>query len=359
MKKNEVISWVDVVERIIKIFRPKAYNTIAKAVVFAGLALIAESQVNYIQALVIAIYEKIFGPSEILRSILTAADTPILGMCLIIAGMIYHLVVTLGKDYIDTKKAEVPKVPNLALSLSTFKGNRSEKELHLDGPSIVLPAKDQIPKYEDSSSGVSPYLNPALQKLSRTNSMFMGREAKPNTWLYSNRVNYLNDWGAFELLKIHLTNAEIIAKGVRVHISIPKSDNLLIKEQVMRLPTKPQKLIDGGGILVNQFDRVPNFGSSVIRFSDNENSFDIHWDVQALQAGVVSERSFPFVIKLNEPVDISYTIFCDELPKPHSSIFKLMPAQDKVTIAIDDIIDDESFEQLCAQYIVHVEQKKT
>lgn len=67
---EKVNRWLDIAERIINLIRPTAYNTIAKTVVLTGIGLIVESQVNFLHAIVVALFEEYIGKSEILRSVL-------------------------------------------------------------------------------------------------------------------------------------------------------------------------------------------------------------------------------------------------------------------------------------------------
>lgn len=64
---------IDLFERVINLLRPQAYNTIARLVVGTGLLLLAESQVNFVHALIVALYETYIERSELLRNVLNAS----------------------------------------------------------------------------------------------------------------------------------------------------------------------------------------------------------------------------------------------------------------------------------------------
>ncbi|MGE6473183.1 hypothetical protein [Serratia proteamaculans] len=145
----KVNDWIDIVERILNLIRPKAYNTIAKAVVLTGIGLIVESQVNFLHAVVVALFEEYIGKSEILRSVLNASSDHTVGVLLVLTGMVYHIAVTLGKEFIETKKAELPKYPVLSCFLHNGDKEKLDSEFTIRGQLVSLPDRDSIPDQEE------------------------------------------------------------------------------------------------------------------------------------------------------------------------------------------------------------------
>jgi hypothetical protein len=353
--QEKISHWIDILERIIKILRPQAYNTIAKWVVFSGIGLIVESQVNFAHALVVALFEEFIGKSEILRQVMISTNDPSLGIVLVICGMGYHLLVTLGKDYLDIKKAELPKHPDLQFSFSTQNKDKQENEFCLDGPRITLPLREEVPDYKEPKREVDRNISSRHSLFSMPPSIINmpGMKTHCNTRLYRDRVDLLNEWAGFEPLQIHLTNkGEVIANGLRVNLCIPKNDSLTLKEPSERLPSKPKNFVSEIVTAVQadiwcKLDRL----QGKIHIKENKDHYEINWKIEKLQAGVVITGNKQLLIKLSKPVEIDCTIFCDDLPKPISSIFTLHPPIEESLVSLADVIDDDKFDALFEKHL--------
>ncbi|MGI2982293.1 hypothetical protein ACRTDN_21355 [Vibrio alginolyticus] len=355
---ERVNQWLDIAERIINLIRPKAYNTIAKAVVLTGIGLVVESQVNFLHALVVALFEEYIGKSEILRSVLDVSSDPTVGVVLVITGMIYHVAVTLGKEFIETRKAELPKFPDFDFFFVTKKqSSQPNGNFYLDGPQHSYEQLENIPKYEEPKPKQDE--NEELRELTASIgrlSNFSGlggfghqREEVTNSRLYQERVDLLKEWMGFEPVKLKLSNGgEVLATGVSVQLTIPKNTNVKIKERGAILPEHPKKKYYSDvafAVLRDNFTSIASL-SNPVSFEDEEDFYEIRWDVKSLQARVNKTANKEFLIKVTEPVEVECTVFCNELPQPYSSTVTLHPASESTSLSLDDIVDDSKFDNL-------------
>ncbi|PTO62228.1 hypothetical protein [Vibrio splendidus] len=356
---EKVNQWLDIAERIINLIRPKAYNTIAKAVVLTGIGLIVESQVNFLHALVVALFEEYIGKSEILRSVLDVSSDPTVGVVLVVTGMMYHVAVTLGKEFIETRKAELPKFPDFEFFFVTKKqSSEPNGKFYLDGPQHSYEQLENIPKYEEPKPKQEE--NEELRELTASigrlsNYGALGgfgrqREEVTNSRLYQERVDLLKEWMGFEPVKLKLSNGgEVLANGVNVQLTIPKSTDVIIKERGARLPENPKKkyYTDVAFAMVrDNFSNTLASLSSPVRFEEEEDFYEIRWDVKSLQACVNRTANKEFLIKVTKPVEVECTVFCNELPQPYSSTVTLHPASESTSLTLDDIVDDSKFDSL-------------
>lgn len=341
--------WLDVFERLINLIRPKAYNTIAKRVIYSGLALIVESQVNLSYVVVAVLFEEYVGKSEILRFILRTSADPTVGLVLVFGGMFYHLTVTLGKDYIDVKKAALPRTPDFELLISTPKQKSDAKgQFYLDGPNCSYEHLNDIPQYEEQK----PENEHSIARIrSLTFGLSPQQKEVVNSSLYQDRLDILKEWMGYEPFKLKLSNGgRVLAKGVRVRLAIPKNSDATIKERGATLPSYPKKKYYSiGGMSISQSQNNLRIGGPAwdsIFLSENDEFYEIVWNVESIQANVVRTSGREFLIKLSQPIEVKYTVFCDELPEPFSSKITIHPAQAEVQMTLNDVMDDSVFEKL-------------
>jgi len=107
--------WLDRLDRLLVIIRPKSYNLFAKSVIGLGLILVADSQLNLSQVILIALYEHFFGYSEVLRDLIGKNTSNLwTGPLLIFGGMTYHYLVTTGEKLVNLSVDGVYYVPDTA-----------------------------------------------------------------------------------------------------------------------------------------------------------------------------------------------------------------------------------------------------
>ncbi|CAK1900096.1 conserved hypothetical protein [Vibrio crassostreae] len=346
--QEKVNGWLDTAERFLNLIRPKAYNTIAKAVVLTGIGLIVESQVNFLHAVVVALFEEYIGKSEILRSVLNASSDPTVGVLLVIAGMLYHVVVTLGKDFIDTKKAELPKYPVLSCFLLNGDKEKLDSEFTLRGQLVSLPDRDSIPDqeeptFDESILGHHASIYRTMQSIQR--SHHFGEQL--NSSLYRERADVLREWAGAEILYLNISNdSRILASGVSVELTIPRHRGLSIKIPDDKYPPEPQAKREYNDRFSHIMPNYHNVSRPDLRVSSDTKNYYIKWRVDRIQAQTELEADEYVLVKTDKPIDIQCTIFCDELPEPTKTIFKANPPQGTAIVSSDELSDESCYAAL-------------
>lgn len=143
--------WLERLDRLLKIIRQKTHNIVARTIIALGVLLVAESQLNIIQAIVIAAYESLYGHSDILREYMEGSSSPWTGLFLIVAGLIYHYLITVGKEQVELRLSGIPDKPELNLDLLNADFEQYEDNaLNLRGFIAEMPPEDEIPEYKIS-----------------------------------------------------------------------------------------------------------------------------------------------------------------------------------------------------------------
>ncbi|NWK17671.1 hypothetical protein HX771_16270 [Vibrio parahaemolyticus] len=342
---EKVNRWLDIAERILNIIKPKAYNTIAKSVVFTGIGLIVESQVNFLHAIAVALFEEYIGESEVLRSVLNASNDPTIGILLVFTGVIYHIAVTLGKDFIDAKKAELPRYPNLKCLL--LNGDKEElgSEFTIRGKLVSLPDKSNIPDQEESKLDESIYGNSfAFQQIQLIQNSHFGKQL--NKDLYRERADVLREWAGAEILYLTIFNdSSILANGVSVELIIPRHKGSSLHVPKNKYPEEPKAEYEPYDRLkiqgIHSLNDLPDLSVS----SDAKNYY-INWSVNRLQAQTNLEADGYVLIKTDKPLEIQCTIFCDELPQPTKTTFKANPPLGTAIVSVDELSDESYYTSL-------------
>ncbi|MBY7733043.1 hypothetical protein JHW46_22115 [Vibrio splendidus] len=346
--QEKVNGWLDIAERILNLIRPKAYNTIAKAVVLSGLGLLVESQVNFLHAVVVALFEEYIGKSEILRSVLNASSDPTVGVALVITGMVYHLAVTLGKDFVETKKAELPKYPALSCFLLNGDKEKLDSEFTIRGQLVSLPDRDSIPDqeeptFDESILGHHASIYRTMQSIQR--SHHFGDQL--NSSLYRERADVLREWAGAEILYLNISNdSRILASGVSVVLTIPRHKGLSIKVPDNKYPPEPKAKREYNDRFSHITPSFHNISRPDLRVLSDANNYYIKWKVDRLQAQTELEADECVLVKTDKPIAIQCTIFCDELPEPTKATFKVNPPQSTAIVSINELSDKPYYETL-------------
>ncbi|HBC7427953.1 TPA: hypothetical protein KEY68_000175 [Providencia rettgeri] len=356
---DKVDNWIDKAERVINLIRPKAYNTIAKVTILTGLGLIGESQINFIHAIVAAIFEEYIGKSEILRTVLDVSGSPITGFLLVVVGMIYHIIVTLGNEYINTKKSELPKYPMLKFFFKNkHDSSFSNGEMHLDKPKYTFEQCQSIPEYSKTVENTEEHLSANETPLSKSlkfidYSLPSGyqhpKTTKVNKRFYKERLDILQEWLGYEKLCLSIANdSEIFANDIKVKISIPRNGRITVKTTRDKIPKRPETHINVGpiGMLNSNCSNEPFYDKYRPFITESDDIYEINWRIEKLQAKTFTGSSFGLWVKINEPIDIDCTVFCDQLPRPFNSKITLHPSSNIEVIELADIIEGENFERL-------------
>jgi len=336
---EQVSKWIDLLEKIINLIRPKAYNTIARWVISVGLVQIAESQVKIVHAFVIALFEEYVGKSEILRSFLSATSDPSTGLTLVLGGLGYHLIVTLGKDYIDTRNAELPKFPLLNCRLLNGDKKKLETEFTIRGGRVNLPNNDDIPDYKEQESDYE-YTNrmPAMR-----NSILGKRK---NTELFRERAKVLSEWAGAELLYLNIANeSSVLASGVSIKLEIPRHKGLSV--------TMPGQIPDTPKEDIHHLIYTPKpIDLKEISINADSRFYHISWRVSKLQAQTEKTSTDSILIKTDKTVEIECTVFCDELPEPIRTKYTVHPTLETVDINVKQLMGKDLYNEISDKLIM-------
>ena len=202
---------ISLLERVVLLVKPKFHNTITWSIVGAGTLLVNPSILTEIA---IVIFGQIVGVrSEDLRNIFATNSNPPIGLALVIIALIYHIVVTVGLELIQSYKAKYPK-----LELTMLNGDKEKiAENYTLRGAICTHSIDEIP---DNNS----YSESALEE-KRKNSILFNSLINKN--FYRERAKWLSSRGGMEIIGLAVANSgATLASNVRVELSINRSDGV-------------------------------------------------------------------------------------------------------------------------------------
>lgn len=349
--------WLERLDKIIKIIRPKAYNVIARTIIGLGVVVVAESQLNIIQAIVVALYENYFGVSEILRSLIGGASNLWVGLFLIVIGLVYHYLMTVGKDQVETRLSLIPRQPNFELQLLNADLERFEsKTVNLRGCLVNVPSNEEIPEYK---------LNYNLKHLDRLTSVLntFGNTIS-NSKFYKERAEFLKVWGGSELITLKIFNhSERLVTGVEIAVRFPKINGVSADNTKASLPISPSNTIQHRYEVVSLASPHRSVHYDIKRNHTSEE-YRFIWKAGEIQANTNKVSDTYIFLRLEQPIDVELTIFCDQLAAPLKETYHLIPNDSSLNVSIADLSsDDEQFNKLinsCVMngYIQRETQKK-
>ncbi|EOA6544894.1 TPA: hypothetical protein ACGU7E_003772 [Vibrio vulnificus] len=347
---EQASKWVDLFERVVNILRPKAYNAIARWVISIGLIQIAESQVKIAHALVIALFEEYIGKSEVLQSFLRSTSDPTVGIILVLSGLAYHLIVTLGKDYIDTRKAELPKFPILSCLL--LNGDKEELDLEfiIRGSRVNLPHKDDIPDHKEQVPDYEHAIFGDMHRMASMHNSMLGK--RKNTELFRERAKVLFQWAGTELLYLNITNnSSVLASGVSIKLKIPRHKGLSVT-MPGQMPDIPKEEIEDFTHLIPHHITCAPVDLNAISVDSDSRFYHVSWSVSKMQAKTEDTSTNCILLKTDKLVEIECTIFCNELPEPITSKYTVHPTLETVDINIEELIDSDLYNEMSDKLIM-------
>lgn len=348
---EKVNNWIDVIERVLNLIRPKAYNAIAKAVVFTGIGLLIESQVNFVHVLAVALFEEYIGKSEILRIVLNASNDPTIGFSLISVGMVYHIAMTLGKDYVETKKKAQPEYPSLRCDLLNGDKEKLDSNFFIRGKLVSLPSQDEIPSYKQASPDYNDPIFGDIYRMASLHSSLSG--ATKNKELFRERAKVLSKWAGAELLHMRVHNeSSILASGVSIQLKIPRHKGLYLSMPGL-IPDTPKEENDPLEYLITPRYHTPEaLNPKALSFHSDSRHYHASWNVMRIQASTEELTVDGLLIKTDKPVEIECTIYCDELPEPIVTKYTANPPSEMVDISVAQLTQKELYDELCENLIM-------
>lgn len=328
--------WLGHLEKFLSILRPKAYNVIARIVIGLGIALVAESQLNIVQALTIAFYENFAGRSEILREFLNGSSNPSVGILLIFIGVIYHYLMTVGMEQIQLRISALPQQPKLEIELLNSDLELYEGDLiALRGCLLDVPSQDDIPKYRIN------YNLPNMEGLNGFINTFGNMDM--NQSFYKERGEFLKIWGGSELITLKLkNNADLLATGVSVEIRLPKVKGVSADNTKDNFPVMPdEKPKDSFPIISSLSLNSPTVHYDVKR-NHNDSEYCFNWDVGNIQANTSCVSDTFIFLRCESGIPIKVSIFCDQLSKPSEKEYQVTAPSLKRSVTVDDLKQDNN-----------------
>jgi len=356
MTESKFKKWLEIAEKVIRLIRPKFHNTITRIVVAMGLTLSVESQVNIFEAFAVAIFEYFFGPSDFLRSLFAGNTNPWVGVIIIVLGLSYNAIVTVGLNLIETYKAAIPKQPDILFSILNSKGETFAKDVTLNGKLCKVPNKKDIPENNSYSEFAMKRIekqSPSFRvgKISGTSTPVFGRHIDPlgeqiNRDFFKERAKFLETWGGADILSLKLENVgEILCKNVNVEFKIKKQNGLSVDNQNDLNPKLPSQETESTLTKFRHYDNHPV--SYDIKGSHTNEEYIFIWEIGDLQAKAKKTSRTKIFIRTNEKIKIEITVFCDELTTPIKSFYSISPASELIEVSIKDITTDtKSFFEL-------------
>ena len=345
MKKVEY--WLNIAERIIGLIRPKFYNAITKIVLLFGFGLCVESQVNIFEAFVVASFEKLFGPSDLLRQLFSGSTSPWIGICLVGIGLTYNVIVTVGLELIQKYKAQIPKVPEFSFSFLNADGDEIKQSSVLRGKLCHIDVGD-IPDNSTCSDFATKKMNKERRshpfgQLPGTSGLVKIRslgpyDALPNRDFYRDRAKFLRVWGGAEILTLYLINkSNVLASNVRVEISCQRDKGLSLDNNNGFSPEFPKQETESS---LSQLSALPLHNTPPhfdVKSGHNNSRYFYEWNVGNLQAQEECSSHTNIFIRTDTIVDISIRVFCDELPSPMEMQYKIMPTEKSINVGLDHL----------------------
>ncbi|KXS33892.1 MAG: hypothetical protein AWU56_2543 [Idiomarina sp. T82-3] len=337
--------WLERLKRFLEIIRPKTYNVIARLLVFTGLTIVVESQLNLFQAILIYLCELFFGKADILIELFRGSSTPWLGFSLIVIGVVYHSAITIGKDLVEAQLQAKKAKPELEMKLLNVDMEEFKKNvIRLRGVLAELPDAKDIPTLE------APAHYETMYHLSGIAGLNHGERLHPD--FFHHRSNYLKTWGGAELLTLKLKNSSSTkATGVSVEIKLEKKKGLSVDNTRESVPHSPKR-------------KKPSLLEETMRFDSPPTQFDITqdhtyneytflWEPNDIQAGAQTSSDTFIFLKSSIVSRIELTIFCDQFETPKKIVYDIIPPNEIRNITLSELqYDDEEFDKLANELIM-------
>jgi hypothetical protein len=326
MAESKIEKWINWAERLIALIRPRFHNKITKTVVFFGLALIAESQVNIIEAFSIAGYESIFGPSEYLRNLFDSKSYPLIGVLLVIFGLIYNAIITVGLELIQKYKDAIPQQPQFEFEMLNGDLEVISRDYKLRGK-ICHHSISKIPDNSEYSEFTRRKMDSEAKMGIAYNTILRSLDpSRPrvNKDFYRERAEFLRVWGGAEIIRLAITNSgKILARNVRVELKIDKVKGLSASNNNDIYPELPSQETENSSLYLHGVNHpVPSYD---IKNRNSKSEYFFEWIVGHLQAGEHSNSRTCIFLRTEVDILLKCKIYCDELSEPIFSEYIILP----------------------------------
>jgi hypothetical protein len=342
MRDSKVEKYLSWCERVIALIKPKFHNVITNTVVIFGLTLAAESQINILEAFAVAFYESIFGSSEYLRNFFAGSSNPWIGLALVVVGLVYHAVVTVGLELIQKYKDALPKQPVFEFAMLNSDMEEFGENYTLRGE-ICSHSIDKIPNnnsYSESTNRKMEKEGAFNHGIFRPIGLF---EPQVNMGFYRERAKFLQIWGGAEIIKLSLKNCGVtLTNNARVELSIKKVDRLSASNANNLVPKLPSQETQSDSALAlrltPQSNNVPFYD---IKKDDTNEPYFFEWKVGNLQPQESCISKTSIFLRSELTTDINVKVFCDELAAPIEKTYKIEPTPNHFEFDLSLLMSDD------------------
>ena len=336
-KKN-----IEKIKRMIDIIKPKYYSFITKSVIFVGLGIIVESETGILKAIVVDIYIKVFGGSEIFTNLLEGNPSPWLGFSLVFVALVYHYLVTTGSNILEQKfNSEFIELSLLDPDENYIDGN----QIQARGNLVDLPSESNIPDYNPVESVTGGGINEIMRNFS---------SKRGNRDFYRERAQFVKNWAGGELVKLKLcNNSNVLARNISVEFRVYNPETSQAKNTMDVPPPLPKSKEDNAFIAPPMvYDRGPSYD---IKIDKSEiYYYKFVWDVGDLQANTCLKSRTYLFIKVIECTEVELVVYCDDFSQPKKQALIINPPSDgRIQLSLDSLTSsEEDFEGLIRQLIM-------
>jgi len=322
---SNVEKYLSIFERIITLFKTKFHNSITNIIVIFGISLATESQINIFEALAVAFYELIIGPSDYLRELLSGNPNPWLGVVFVVIGLIYNAIVTVGLELIRRYKDAIPKQPELKFTMLNSDMEEFDENYTLRGK-LCFHSIVNIPDNTLYSDIASEEMEKSRVNIGGIN--YDSNQYRVNQEFYRERAKFLQVWGGAELIILAISNnGEVLAKNVKVELCIEKTKGLSASPEISCYLKTPKQEEDSYQL------QTPNHhkpDDEITRHNTN-SQYIFEWLAGDLQAKKeIHKSSMCIFLRTEIDIKIKVKIYCDELSSPIVSEYKISPSPDKI-----------------------------
>jgi len=337
--------WVSKLIRLLSFFKPKSYNTLTKLLVYSGVALLLEAQLNVMEIFAVAVFDQLFGQSQFLRDMFASSNNPEYGFSLILIGLVYHAIVTVGLELAQNIKANIPKQPQLKVVLCNADECEISGGIQLRGALCATSNDNEIKDYwspdefVDCGNGT---------KIAQSIPMF----DQYNRDYYRERAGLLRKWGGAEILRLSVINTgEVLSRSVIIKIFSPKLAGVSVKNNIDLEPIYPSKRGDRlGALLAPMPQHRPECD---IRASHTNDEYVFVWEVGDLQTQMHRRSNTQLYIRSEVNTELKVVIYCDEFAAPTVIEFPISPTERQEVVDLDMVTaEGEVFRQLADSVIM-------
>ncbi|MFM2480141.1 hypothetical protein [Celerinatantimonas sp. YJH-8] len=343
MNLERLIDFLKKVKRVISIFKLPFEIKLAKISAAMAVLLIVGSQVGLNEVLLVYVIEKIWGKSPLLENAINNGGDAWLGVLLLILTMVYYILIHSADKFIEGILIKYENRPVLESDvLDIEEQSFSDNVIQINRINILTPKIDTVPDYNEFNPN-SSFLNMAVFSNENNKDFFRRRAA------------FLAIYGGAEIIFFKIENkGKKLGTGISLEVEFFSESNEELSDIFSCIPTDdynpevPEKRD-----ISYMYANILNSPSEINYVSMLKNpTFIKRWNIGELQAGTYCRIPGAMIINAKEAIEMLITIYCNEFDKPISREYKIIPSEYKYSISMNEIENDEKFNQIVSDYII-------